>query len=62
MAGAYRGVCSVCDGDYAITVKNVIGRHPAPSPEFADEDGRCLGSAKPPKGKGVGKPKGKSQP
>jgi len=48
IAAAYRGTCRVCGGNYALTAKNVIGKHRASEPEFADADGRCLGSGKPP--------------
>jgi hypothetical protein len=48
---AFRGACRVCGGDYSITVKNVIGKHSAPVPEFADAKGKCLGGGRPPAGR-----------
>jgi hypothetical protein len=55
MAGArgpaFRDICSVCEGSYALTVKGLIGKHPASAQEFADDKGKCRGGGKLPKPK-----------
>lgn len=43
MPAAYRGNCPVCGGNYALTKDGKLGVHPAPAPEFADENGKCRG-------------------
>jgi hypothetical protein len=47
MSMAFRGECPTCGGDYAITKKGLIGKHPASRPEYDDGNGKCKGSGQP---------------